>query len=81
MELEGQRFGAQESVSKCFQVELTGLERRGGPFIAPQMNLPVGGVRDSDMSGLGAGHVWPSSLEPILGIGQVGLGDLTRVKG
>jgi hypothetical protein len=33
-----------------------------GPFIAPQENLA--GVRNLDMFGSGAGHVWPPSLNP-----------------
>jgi hypothetical protein len=40
-----------------------GLEGREGPFIASQGNLPIGGVRDPDMSELGAGHVRQHSLE------------------
>jgi hypothetical protein len=43
----------------------------GGAFIAPHRNVPVGGVGDLNMSGLEAGHVWPRSLEPGLGTGQV----------
>jgi hypothetical protein len=46
------------------------LERRGGPFIAPKGNLAIGvsetwtcSDRESDMSGLGDGHVRPESLE------------------
>jgi hypothetical protein len=70
MELEGDRFGAQESVSKCFQVQLSGRTTREawGAFYSPQGNLPVG-VSDPDMSGLGARHVRYPSLEPRLGNG------------
>jgi hypothetical protein len=48
-----------------------GLERCGGYFIAPQGNLPVEGVRDPDMSGLGGRHVWQHSLEPGRDTGHV----------
>jgi hypothetical protein len=51
-----------------------------GPFIAPQENLSIGGVRDPNMSALGAGHVWPRCLEPGLGTKQVRFRDLTWVK-
>jgi hypothetical protein len=45
VKLEGEWFDAQESVSKCLQVENEWplrLERCEGPFIAPQGNLAVG---------------------------------------
>jgi hypothetical protein len=44
---------------------------RGGPFIAPQENLVVGGVRNLSMSGSGAGQVQPTSLEIGLETGYV----------
>jgi hypothetical protein len=42
-----------------------------GAFYSPQGNLPVRGVRDPDISGLGAGLIQPRSLEPGLGTGLV----------
>jgi hypothetical protein len=41
MKLGGERLGAQESVSKCLQYELSDfvLERHGGPFIAPPKRI------------------------------------------
>jgi hypothetical protein len=52
----------------------------GGGGYSPQGNLPIGGVRDPNMSRLGARHVRPRSLEPGLGARQVWFQDLTRVK-
>jgi hypothetical protein len=46
------------------------LERRGGPFIAPQENLVVG-VSETRTFRVGAGHVRPTSLKPGLGTGHV----------
>jgi hypothetical protein len=61
MKLRGERLRAQESISKYLQCENEWppmLERRGGPFIAPQENLAIGVSetrtcpgRRSDMSG------------------------------
>jgi hypothetical protein len=51
-----------------------------GALYSPQGNLLVEGVRDTDMSRLGAGHVQPRSLEPGLGTEQVWFRDLIRVK-
>jgi hypothetical protein len=46
MKLGGERLGAQESVSKYLQCEMSGQPCReawgGGAFIAPQENLAVG---------------------------------------
>jgi hypothetical protein len=47
------------------------LERRGGHFISPQKESSRWGVRNPDMSGSGARHVWPTSLEIVLGTGYV----------
>jgi hypothetical protein len=73
MKLGGERLRAQESVSKCLQCENewpTMLERCGGGlFIAPPRESSRWGVRNPDMSGLGARHVQPTSLELILGTG------------
>jgi hypothetical protein len=74
MELEGERFRAQESISKCLHVENewpTGLGRHGGPFIAPQGNLPIGVSESRTCSDWGGGHVWQPSLESGLDIGHV----------
>jgi hypothetical protein len=55
-----------------------GMRRRGGLFVAPQENLPVEVSEtwtcpgyEPDMSGLWAGHIRPTSLEPGLGTGYV----------
>jgi hypothetical protein len=44
MEHEGEKFGAQESVSMCLQLELSGQLGHGGvgAFYRPQGNQPVG---------------------------------------
>jgi hypothetical protein len=52
------------------------LERCEGPFLAPQGNLVVGGVRNPDMFGSGARYVRLTSLEAGLGIRYVRFGDL-----
>jgi hypothetical protein len=52
-------------------------EVRGeGSFYSPQGNLPIGAVRDPDMSGSGAEHVQPTSLESARWTGHVLSGDL-----
>jgi hypothetical protein len=53
------------------QVELSGQigYRCVGAFYSPQGNLYIGGVRDLNMSRLGAGHVRQHSLEPGLHTG------------
>jgi hypothetical protein len=47
---------------------LAELERRGGgDFYSPPRESSLWGVRNLDMSGSGAGHVWPTTLEPDMG--------------
>jgi hypothetical protein len=52
-------LSSRNGVSTCLQVEKVAnrARRARGPFIALGKNLPVGGVRGPDMSGLGTGHV------------------------
>jgi hypothetical protein len=47
------------------------LERREGPFIAPPKESSRWGARNADMSGSGARHVRPTSLEVGLRTGYV----------
>jgi hypothetical protein len=47
------------------------LERRGGGFSRPPRESSRWDVRNSNMSGSGAGHVRPTTLKPGLGIGYV----------
>jgi hypothetical protein len=58
-------LSSRESFSKCIIVRMSGQtkERGEGGFYSPQGILPVGALRDLNMSGSGAGHVWPTSLE------------------
>jgi hypothetical protein len=49
------------------------LERCVGPFIAPRESSRWG-VRNQDISELGAGHIRPTSLELGLGPDMFGLG-------
>jgi hypothetical protein len=68
MKLRGEWLRAQESVSKCLQDENewpTRLERCAG-LLWPPRESSRWRVRDPDMSGSGAGHVWHPSLEPSL---------------
>jgi hypothetical protein len=51
-----------------------------GVFYSPQGNLPIGGVRDINMSGLGARNVSQHSQESGLDTGHVRCLGLTRVK-
>jgi hypothetical protein len=55
MELKGDRFGAQESVSKCLHVQVSGQMGCGGvgAFYSPPRETARWGVRDPDISGLG----------------------------
>jgi hypothetical protein len=73
MKLGGERLRAQESVSKCLQYELSvQLSQRGvGAFYSPLRESNRWGVRNPDMSGSGAGHVRPTSLQTGLGTGYV----------
>jgi hypothetical protein len=78
MKLGGERLGAQESVSKCLQVEISGQPGLRGvrAFYSPPRESSHWGVRDPGMSGSGARHVRPTYLEPGLGTGYVWSGDL-----
>jgi hypothetical protein len=73
MKLEGERLGAQESVSKYLQYEMGGqpcLRGVAGFFIAPKRSSRWG-VRNPGMSRSGAEHIRPTSLEADLGTGYV----------
>jgi hypothetical protein len=48
-----------------------------GPFIAPPSESSHWGVRNIDISGLGAGHVWHTFLETDLGTGYIRSGTLS----
>jgi hypothetical protein len=78
MKLGGERLGAQESVSKCLQVEISRQPGLRGvrAFYSPPRESSRWGVRDLDMSRSGAGHVRPTYLEPGLGIRYVWSGDM-----
>ena len=78
MELGRERLGAQESVSKSLQDEISDPPVKGAwiPFYSPQKESVHWGVRDPDMSGSGAGHVRLTLLEPGLGAGLVRFRDL-----
>jgi hypothetical protein len=59
MELEGERFGAQESVSKSFQVQMSGqLAREAWKyFYSPKGNLLVGVLEIAAVRKPRPGHV------------------------
>jgi hypothetical protein len=65
MKLGGERLRAQESVSKCLQVEMSGQPGREawGPFIAPEEICLLGCQRPE--------HVRQTSLDPDRGNGKV----------
>jgi hypothetical protein len=75
-------LSSRECVSKCIQVRMSGQTegrgegRGGGGLYSPQGNLPVGAVRDPDMSGSGARLVRPTSLEFSCWTGHVRSRDL-----
>jgi hypothetical protein len=75
-------LGAQESVLKCLQAEMSGQpgSRGVGVFYSPPREPSRWGVKELDMSGSEAGHVRPTSLELGRGTRQVRLRVLTRDK-
>jgi hypothetical protein len=79
MKLGGERFRSQERVSQSvFKSKYVANQKREvqGGLYSPQGNLPVGAVRDPDMSRLEAGHVRPTSLESGSGTRHVRSRDL-----
>jgi hypothetical protein len=67
--------------SRCFQNGrvANGVKGAWDSFYSPQKESFHWGVRGSDMSGLGAGHVRKGLLESGLGTGHVRCLGLTRV--
>jgi hypothetical protein len=75
-------FDLKKGWFKLYSSELIGQSGwgRGGAFIAPRRNLPVGVSEKRICPVSGDGHVWNPSLERGLSIGHVRCLGLTRVR-
>jgi hypothetical protein len=74
-------LGSRNVGSKCFQNSGVAnlVKEAWSSFYSPQKESFRWGVRDLDISGLGAGHIHKCLLEPGLGTGHVQCLGLTQV--